>query len=195
MSDIHEEDSSSGSDSSEEPTLHSLLNRPVETRAQASARQNSASSGHAMASMNAFKNSTRTFATPPVPSDGIRIKPKYEDTEQQETSGSSGSSSSSPTPKCYTAMMDAQMNLFLERIKRDQNIRSPQTTPGIYDILPIVSVKQAPQSEYQRTTTAQSKSFSELKFSNNVSTNRETLKCVKTLLSECGLLSHTDGSR
>jgi hypothetical protein len=145
--------------------------------------------------MNAFKNSTSTFATPLVPTDGIRIAPIDENTERQETSGSSGSSSSLPASTCYTAMTDAQMNLFLERIERGQNRRSPQTTPGIYDILPIVSVKQVPQSEYQQTTTAQSKSFSELKFSNNVSTNRETLKCVKVLLSECGLLSLTDGSR
>jgi hypothetical protein len=90
MSDIREEESSSGSDSSEEPTVHSLLNRPVETRAQASARQNSASSGHATASMNAFKNSTSTVATPPVPTHGIRIMPIDENTEQQEISGSSG---------------------------------------------------------------------------------------------------------
>ena len=44
-------------------------------------------------------------------------------------------------------------------------------------------------------TTAQSKSFSELKFGNNFSTNRETLKCVKVLLAETGLLPLVDGSR
>jgi hypothetical protein len=104
MSENHDEDYSHGSDSSQESTLHSLLNRPVETRAQASARQNAVNSGHATASMNAFTNSSSPFATPPVPTDGIRITPIDDNTEQQETSGSSESSSSSPTPTCYTTM-------------------------------------------------------------------------------------------
>jgi hypothetical protein len=76
-----------------------------------------------------------------------------------------------------------------KKAKIEELLRRPK------DILPTVSAKQVLQSEFQQTTTAQSKSFSELKFSNNFSTNRETLKCVKILLSECGLLSLTDGSR
>ena len=56
-------------------------------------------------------------------------------------------------------------------------------------------VRQVPHSEYQQTTTAQSKSFGELKFGSNLTTNRETLKCSKILLAETGLLPLVDGSR
>jgi hypothetical protein len=57
------------------------------------------------------------------------------------------------------------------------------------------AVTQVLPSEYPQTATAQSKSFSDLKFSNNVSTNRDNSKCVKILPAECSILSLVDGSR
>jgi hypothetical protein len=87
------------------------------------------------------------------------------------------------------------MVLLFERLLRGQNAQTTLLASKLYNVTPNAAVKQVPPSEYLQTTTAQSKSFSDLKFSNNVSTNRDTLKCVKILLVECSLLSLVDGSR
>jgi hypothetical protein len=63
----------SDSSSSSESTLHDLLYRPVETRAQANARPNSAFNNNATASMNSLKTSAGAFATPPVPPGTVPI--------------------------------------------------------------------------------------------------------------------------
>ena len=91
-----------------------------------------------------------------------------------------------------------QITHLVERLLRGQFSETTPTASKVSEITSITSVKQVPHSEYTQytqTTTAQSKSFSELKFGNNVSTNRETLKCVKVLLAETGLLPLVDGSR
>ena len=90
--------------------------------------------------------------------------------------------------------MDQITHLF-ERLLRGQFSETSPTASKVSEITSITSVKQVPHSEYTQTTTAQSKSFSELKLGNNVSTNRETLKCVKVLLAETGLFPLVDGSR
>ena len=85
-----------------------------------------------------------------------------------------------------------QMTLLFERLLRGQNSGTTPTSSRVAELATTTSVKQVPR--LSQTTTAQSKSFSELKFGNNVSTNRETLKCAKTLLAETGLLPLIDGS-
>ena len=59
----------------------------------------------------------------------------------------------------------------------------------------FASVKQVSQSEYVTTTTVQSKLIEVIKFSNNGTSNREMLKLLNVMISECGLLSLVDGSR
>jgi hypothetical protein len=87
------------------------------------------------------------------------------------------------------------MALLFERLLRGQNVQTPLPASKLYEVTPSAVVKQVPPSEYLQTTTAQSRSFSDLKFSNNVSTNRDTLKCVKILVAECSLLSFVDSLR
>jgi hypothetical protein len=84
------------------------------------------------------------------------------------------------------------MALQFERLLRGPNAQTTLPASKLYDVTPNAAVKQVPPSEYPQTTTAQSKSFSDMKFGNNVSTNRDTLKCVKILLAECSLLSQPD---
>ena len=194
MSYSAEEDTSESSDSSHESSLHSLLNRPVETRAQANARQNSTSSGSATASMNSFVNSTGPFTTPPVIQVGIPVTTNTT-TNTTNSSGPSGSSTPAPTPVNFPTMTMEQMTLLFDKILGGQKSQTTPQRSSDYESLPTPSVKQVPHSEYQQTTTAQSKSFSDLKFGNNVTTNRETLKSVKILLAETGLHSLVDGSR
>ena len=90
--------------------------------------------------------------------------------------------------------MDQIKHLF-ERLLRDQFSETTPTASKVSELTTTTSVKQVPHFEYTQMITAQSKSFSELRFGNNVSTNRETLKCVKVLLAETGLLPLVDGSR
>jgi hypothetical protein len=45
------------------------------------------------------------------------------------------------------------------------------------------------------TSTAQSKLVEVIKFSNNAQSNRENLKQLNVMISECGLTSVLDGSR
>jgi hypothetical protein len=56
-----------------ESTLHDILNRLVETRAQANARHNSAYIISATASMKSLKTAAGAFATPPVPPGTVSI--------------------------------------------------------------------------------------------------------------------------
>jgi hypothetical protein len=78
--------------------------------------------------------------------------------------------------------------MLFDRILSDQNTQTPLPASKLYDITPTIAVKLVPPSEYPQTTTAQSKLFSKHKFGNNVTTNRDTLKCVKILLAECSQL-------
>jgi hypothetical protein len=85
--------------------------------------------------------------------------------------------------------------MLFDRILSDQNTQTPLPASKLNDITPTIAVKLVPPSEYPQTTTAQSKLFSKHKFGNNVTTNRDTLKCVKILLAECSQLSLLDSSR
>jgi hypothetical protein len=87
------------------------------------------------------------------------------------------------------------MTLLLTKLLRGQNAQTTLPASKLYDVTPNAAVTQVLPSEYPQTATAQSKSFSDLKFGNNVSTNRDNSKCVKILLAECSLLSLVDGSR
>jgi hypothetical protein len=84
------------------------------------------------------------------------------------------------------------MTLLFERLLRGQNSGTTPTSSRVAELTTSTSVKQVPQ--LNQATTAQSKSFSELNFGNNVLTYRETLKCAKILLAETGLLPLVDGS-
>ena len=178
MSDHAEENNSEASDSSQESSIHSLLTRQVETRAQATARQNTFGSGNATASMNNSRIPGSNIATPLASQVGIPVI-------QNTTSNASITSDSFGTPRSNETLgnqtsppaMDQITQLF-ERLLRGQFSESTPIAPKVSEIASTTSVKQVPHSEYTQTTTAQSKSFSDLKFGNNVSTNRETLKCV-----------------
>jgi hypothetical protein len=180
------------SSSASESTLHDILYRPVETRAQANAMQNVVYIIGATASMNSLKNSSSAFATPPVPLGSVPIKT---DNEPYPTNPPSTSRSSTPTSNSGSSLIITVVTLFFERILRGHDAQKPLPIFKPLDITPTVAVKQVPPSEYPQTTTAQSKLFSELKFRDNITTNRDTLKCVKILLAECSLLSFVDGSR
>ena len=184
----------SDSSSSSESTLHDLLNRPVETRAQANARQNSAFNNNATASMNSLKTSAGAFTTPPVPPGTVPITTD-DDPYSSDLPVPPRNNSPLPNPKEIPRMTVDDMALLFERLLRGQNLQTPPPASKLHDTTPSAVVRQVPPSEYLQTTTAQSKSFSDLKFSNNVSTNRDTLKCVKILLAECSLLSLVDSSR
>ena len=195
MSDHADENNSEASDSSQESSIHSLLTRQVETRAQASARQNTFGSGNATASLNNSRVPGSNIATPLTSQVGIPVI-------TNTTSNASSTSDSFGTPRSIETLgnqpsvpaMDQITHLF-ERLLRGQFSETTPIAPKVSEITSTTSVKQVPHSEYTQTTTAQSKSFSDLKFGNNVSTNRETLKCVKVLLAETGLLPLVDGSR
>jgi hypothetical protein len=186
----------SESSSSSESTLLDLLNRPVETRAQANARPNSAFIISATASMNSLKTTAGAFATPLVPP-GIVPIPTDDDPFTPDPPVPPKNNSPLPNPRKSPRMTVEDMALLFERLLFERNGQNAQTTlpaSKLYDFTPNAAVKQVPPSEYPQTTTAQSKSFSDLKFSNNVSTNHDTLNCVKILLAECSLLSLVDGS-
>jgi hypothetical protein len=185
---------SSESSSSSESTLHELLNRPVETRAQASARNNNTFIFGATASMNSLKTAAGTFATPPVPPGTV---PNSIDNDPQTPDLPFPPRNDSPLPnprKSPRVTVEDMAHLF-ERLLRSQNVQTTLPASKLSEVTPSAAVRQVPPSEYLQTSTAQSKSFSDLKFSNNVSTNRDTLKCVKILLAECSLLSLVDSSR
>jgi hypothetical protein len=74
-----------------------------------------------------------------------------------------------------------------------QNNLSQPSSPA--QVVPTAAVRQVPQSEYVTTSTAQSKLIEVIKFSNNGTSNREMLKQLNVMISECGLLSLVDGSR
>jgi hypothetical protein len=184
----------SESSSSSESTLHDILNRPVETRAQANARQNGAFIFSATASMNSLKTAAGAFATPPVPPGTFPIttdKDPYTPDPPVPPRNYSPMPNSGKSPR----MTVEDMALLFERLLRGQKAHTTLPASKLYEVNPNAVVKQVPPSEYLQTTTAQSKSFSDLKFSNYVSTNRDALKCVKILLAECSLLSLVDGSR
>jgi hypothetical protein len=67
------------------------------------------------------------------------------------------------------------MAMLFERLLRGQNAQTTLPASKLHDVTPNAAVKQVSPSEYPQATTAQSKSFSDLKFGNNVSTNRDTL--------------------
>jgi hypothetical protein len=184
----------SESSSSSESTLHDILNRPVETRAQANARQTVAFIISATASMNSLKTAAGTSAAPPV---SLGTVPITTDKDPYTPDPLVPPRSKSPMPnsgKSSRMTVEGMAQLF-ERLLRGQNARTPLRASKLYEVTPNTAAKQVPPSEYLQTTTAQSKSYSDLKFSSNVSTNRDTLKCVRILLAECSLLSLVDGSR
>jgi hypothetical protein len=175
MSDHAEDNNSEAFDSSQESSIHSLLTRQVETRAQANASQNTFSSGNATASMNNSRVPGSNIATHLISQVGIPVI-------QNTTSNASSTPDSFGTPRSNEAeenqpsapAMDQITHLF-ESLLRGQFSETTPTASKVSEITSITSVKQVPHSEYTQTTTAPSKSFSELKFDNNVSTNRETL--------------------
>jgi hypothetical protein len=184
----------SESSSSSESTLHDILNRPVETRAQANARQTVAFIISATASMNSLKTAAGTSAAPPVPPGTVPItadKDPYTPDPLVPPRSKSPMPNSGKSPR----MTVEDMAQLFERLLRGQNAQTPLRASKLYEVTPNTAAKQVPPSEYLQTTTAQSKSYSDLKFSSNVSTNRDTLKCVRILLAECSLISLVDGSR
>jgi hypothetical protein len=98
-----------------------------------------------------------------------------------------------PNPMKSPRVTVEDMALLFERLLRSQKVQTTLPASKLSEVTPSAAVRLVPPSEYLQTSTAQSKSFSDLKFSNNVSTNRDTLKCV--LLAECSLLSLVDSSR
>ena len=55
-------------------------------------------------------------------------------------------------------------------------------------VVPTTLLRQVPQSEYITTSTAQSKLIEVIKFSNNGTSNREMLKQLNVMTSDCSLL-------
>jgi hypothetical protein len=144
--------------------------------------------------MNSLKTAAGTFATPPVPP-GTVPNPVDNDPQTPDLPFPPRNDSPSPNPRKSPRVTVEDMALLFERLLRSQNVRTTLPASKLSEVTPSAAVRQVPPSEYLQTSTAQSKSFSDLKFSNNVSTNRDTLKCVKILLAECSLLSLVDSSR
>jgi hypothetical protein len=144
--------------------------------------------------MNSLKTAAGAFATPPVPPGTVPIttdKDPYTSGPPVPPRSKSPMPNSGKSPRVSVE----DMGQLFERLLRGQNAQTPLPASKLYEITHNAAVKQIPPSEYLQTTTAQSKSFSDLEFSNNVSTNRDTLKCVRILLAECSLLTLVDGSR
>ena len=141
-----------------------------------------------------MKTAAGTSATPPVPP-GTDTNPIDIDPQAPDLPFPRENDYPMPNPRKSPRVTLEDMAHLFERLLRTQNVQTPPPAPKLSEVTPSVVVRQVPPSEYPQTTTAQSKSFSDLKFSNNVSTNRDTLKCVKILLAECSLLSLVDGSR
>ena len=126
MSDNANENNSEASDSSQESSIHSLLTRQVETRAQASARQNTFGSGNATASLNNSRVPGSNIATPLISQVGIPVI-------INTTSNASSTAVSFGTPRSNETLgnqpsvpaMDQITHLF-ERLLRGQFSDSPQ---------------------------------------------------------------------
>jgi hypothetical protein len=140
--------------------------------------------------MNSLKTAAGAFATHPVPPGTVPIitdKDPYTPDPPVPPRNKSPMPNSEKSPR----MTAEDMALLFERLLRGQNAQTTLPASRLYEITPNAAVKQVPPSEYPQTTTAQSKSFSDLKFTNNASTNRDNLKCVKILLAECSLAKDT----
>jgi hypothetical protein len=148
----------------------------VETRAQTSARHNNTFIFGATASMNSLKTAAGTFATPPVPPGNIP-NPIDNNPQTPDLPFPPRNDSPLPNPRKSPRVTVEDMALLFERLLRSQNVQTTLPAPKLSEVTPSAAVRQVPPSEYLQTSTAQSKSFSDLKFSNNVSTNRDTLKC------------------
>jgi hypothetical protein len=116
-----------------------------------------------------------TFATPPVPP-GTVPNPIDNDLQTPDLPFPRNDSPL-PSPRKSPRVTVEDMALLFERLLRSQNVQTTLPAPKLSEVTPSAAVRQVPPSEYLQTSTAQSKSFSDLKFSNNVSTNRDTLKC------------------
>jgi hypothetical protein len=124
----------SESSSSSESTLHDILNRPVETRAQANARQTGAFIFSATASMNSLKTAAGAFATPPVPPGTIPITT---DRDPYTTDPPVPPRSKSPMPnsgKSPRVTVEDMAQLF-ERLLRGQNAQTPLPASKLYELL------------------------------------------------------------
>jgi hypothetical protein len=122
--------------------------------------------------MNSLKTAAGTFATPPVPPG---IVPNPIDNDPQTPDLPIPPRSDSPNPRKSPRVTVEDMALLFERLLRSQNVQTTLPASKLSEVTPSAAVRQVPPSEYLQTSTAQSKSFSNLKFSNNVSTNRDTL--------------------
>ena len=108
------------------------------------------------------------------------------DDEFQETS-STASTRSEIKEQTFTLSQVSELFRQFNAVQQPQHISPP---------VAIVSAPmQIPQNEYKNTSTAQSKAMESMKFSNNSSLNRETLKAVNILLAECDLQSLVLGTR
>ena len=152
----------------------------IETRARSTARINQSAINAASPALGInLSTSSSAFETPPVPQVGIPAT--------TNTNSSASTSATTNEPTQVTQLMQSLLSSDF------RNNLSQPSSPA--QVVPTAPLRQVPQSEYVTTSTAQSKLIEVIKFSNNRTSNREMLKQLNVMISECGLLSLVDGSR
>ena len=169
-------------------TLHSMLRSEsaIETRARSTARiSQSAINATSPALGINLSTSSSAFGTPPVPQVGIPV------TTNTNSSASTSATTNEPTPieipPAQIMTIDQVTQLMQSLLSSDfRNNLSQPSSPA--QVMPTAPPRQVPQSKYVTTSTAQSKLIEVIKFSNNGTSNREMLKQLNVMTSDCSLL-------
>ena len=145
----------------------------IETRARSTARINQSAINAASPALGInLSTSSSAFETPPVPQVGIPA-----------TINTNSSASTSATTNGPTQVTQLMQSLLSSDFRN--NLSQP-SSPA--QVVPTAPLRQVPQSEYVTTSTAQSKLIEVIKFSNNGTSNREMLKQLNVVISDCSLL-------